>query len=241
MAKIVTFASGKGGVGKSSVTAGVGLALAKNGFKTLVIDFDIGLRSLDVMLGVSEMIIFDWGDLLLDRCSAEQATVECNSLSFLAAPQSFCDEFTSDAVSQMLDSLSKDYEYVLLDAPAGITGGFTLACLAANQVLLVTTPDNVCARTCAYTARLLRSMGVDDLRLIINRFASRPACKGRLLNIDDCIDAATVQLFGVVPEDSQVVYSSVLAQPPEEYSPSSSAYERIAARITGRRIPLVVE
>ena len=241
MAKIIAVASGKGGVGKSSVTAGVGLSLAKNGFKTLVLDFDIGLRSLDVMLDVSEMIIFDWGDLLLDRCSAEQAIVDCDGLSFLAAPQNFAEEFTAQAVTEMVQKLAQNYDYVLIDAPAGVSGGFSLACLAAEQVLLVTTPDNVCLRTCSYTAKILRSMGVKDIRLIINRFASRPVCKGKLLNIDDCIDISTVQLFGIVPEDSQIVYSSVLARHPEEYSPSASAYERIAARIAGRRIPLVVE
>lgn len=240
MAEIITVASGKGGVGKSSVTCGVASSLAKNGFKVLAADFDIGLRSLDLMLGVSEKVIFDWGDLLLGRCSRTQAVIDCG-LDFLAAPQKFDEAFTVDAVAELFESVKDDYDFIFIDAPAGVAESFTLSCAPADRIFLVTTPDNVGVRSCSYAARLLRATGKHNIGLIINRFALKPVYKHRLLNIDDCIDASTVQLFGIVPEDPQVIYSSVLSRPPEDYSPSASAYERIAARLAGLKIPLVVE
>ncbi|MEE1011931.1 MAG: AAA family ATPase, partial [Acutalibacteraceae bacterium] len=140
MAEIILVASGKGGSGKSSFTAGVSRALTSLGKKVLAIDCDIGLRSLDIMFDVSEKVVFDWGDLLLGRCTPEQAVIKGN-IDLLAAPRNFSDDFTPEATAKTFSSFSEDYDYILLDSPAGIDRGFILAASAADRAVVVSTPD----------------------------------------------------------------------------------------------------
>lgn len=240
MAQKIVFASGKGGVGKSSAALGVSKALAARGFKVLLSDFDIGLRSLDLMLGVSETVVFDWGDLLLRRCTAEQALISVGLLDFLAAPQSFDEAFTPASVKELfVGELDRFYDFMIFDAPAGVGSGFSLACASAELAFLVTTPDSVCVRSCFAAAReLRRSVSQAQLRLLINRFEEKPVIKKRLLNIDECIDSVAVRLGGVIPEDEGVVTSSVTGKPLDGSSPAAKAYDRIARRLIGERVPL---
>lgn len=242
MSKVICIASGKGGVGKSSVTSGIASCLAAEGFRVLCLDFDISLRCLDIMLGVSEKVVFDWGDFALGRCDAAQCIVECGENLFLAAsPAESDDNFTTSVIARMVNSVRNDYDFVLIDAPAGVQEGFLLAASAADSVILVSTPDLVCVRSCSAAGRILRNSGKENIRLIINRFNSKAAVKGRFLNIDDCIDAAGVQLLGVVPEDRLVTFSPEVEGRGEGYSPAGTAYERIARRLCGEDVPLVVE
>ncbi len=240
MAEIILIASGKGGSGKSTFVNGISSALADLGKKVLAADCDIGLRSLDLMFGVTENVVFDWGDLLLERCSREQAVIK-GKVDFLAAPRSFDDGFTPESVSELFRSLADDYDYIILDAPAGIDRGMRLAASAADRAIVVSTADSICVRSCARAFDELRRLGIDDARLVINMFEVKPVCKKKLLNIDQCIDETGVQLLGVVPRDINVGYSSVTGENPGEFSPSSLAYKRIAKRITGQRVPLVCE
>lgn len=240
MAEIIIVASGKGGSGKSSFVTGVGRALANLGKKVLAIDCDIGLRSLDLLFGVSENVVFDWGDLLLERCSAEQAIIK-SDIDLLTAPRSFCDDFTTEAVAKLFKSFSEKYDYILLDSPAGIDRGFQLAAAGADKAVVVTTPDSVCVRSCSRAFDELRRIGIEEARLVINMFEVKPVCKKKLLNIDQCIDETGVQLLGIVPRDINVGFASVIGSAPGEFSPSTLAYSRIAKRITGKRIPLVCE
>lgn len=240
MAQIIVIASGKGGTGKSSFTVGVGRALARLGFKVLAADCDIGLRSLDILLGVSSQVVFDWGDLLLERCSAEQAIINAD-IDFLAAPRSYYDEFTPEAVSSLFKSLSDKYDYILLDSPAGIDRGFSLAAAGADRAIVVTTPDSVCVRSCSMAFSELNKLKIEDTRLVINMFEVKPVCKNKLLNIDKCIDETGVQLLGVVPRDANIGFSSVTGTSPREFAPSTLAFNRIAKRISGQRVPLVCE
>ncbi len=240
MAQIIVIASGKGGTGKSSFTVGVGRALARLGFKVLAADCDIGLRSLDILLGVSSQVVFDWGDLLLERCSAEQAIINAD-IDFLAAPRSYYDEFTPESVSSLFKSLSDKYDYILLDSPAGIDRGFSLAAAGADRAIVVTTPDSVCVRSCSMAFAELNKLKIEDTRLVINMFEVKPVCKNKLLNIDKCIDETGVQLLGVVPRDANIGFSSVTGTSPREFAPSTLAFNRIAKRISGQRVPLVCE
>lgn len=240
MAEIILVSSGKGGSGKSSFTAGVSRALAACGKKVLAVDFDIGLRSLDLLLGVSDKVVFDWGDLLLERCTAEQATVRGN-VDLLAAPPRFNNAFTAETVAKMIKSLKPDYDYILIDSPAGIDRGFELAAAGAEKAVVVSTPDSVCVRSCGRAFDELNKIGISDVRLIINMFEVKPVCKHRLLNIDQCIDETGVQLLGIVPRDPNLGYCSVTGVVPGEFSPSTLAFSRIAKRITGKRVPLVCE
>ncbi|MGN0543393.1 MAG: P-loop NTPase [Acutalibacteraceae bacterium] len=240
MAQIILVASGKGGSGKSSFVTGVSSALAAMGKKVLAVDCDIGLRSLDILFGVTEKIVFDWGDLILDRCTREQAVIKGRA-DLLAAPRSFCDELTPEAAAKLFKSFSEDYDYIFLDSPAGIDRGFQIAAAGADRAIVVSTPDSVCVRSCSRAFDELRRLGIEDVRLIINMFEVKPVCKRRLLNIDQCIDETGVQLLGIVPRDIAVGYSSVTGTAPGEFSPSTLAYSRIAKRITGKRVPLVCE
>lgn len=240
MAEIIVIASGKGGSGKSSFTAGVGRALAALNKKVLAIDCDIGLRSLDLLFGVSENVVFDWGDLLCDRCTVEQAIIKAE-IDLLAAPRNFSSEFTPESTAELFHSFAKDYDYILLDSPAGIDRGFRISASGANRAIVVTTPDNICVRSCARAFDELRRLGIEDARLVINMFEVKPVCKKKLLNIDQCIDETGVQLLGIVPRDINVGFCSVTGETPGEFSPSTLAYKRIAKRITGQRIPLVCE
>lgn len=240
MAEIIVVASGKGGSGKSSFVTGVSRALAAMDKKVLAIDCDIGLRSLDLLFGVTENVVFDWGDLLLDRCTAEQALIS-GEIDLLAAPRSFYDEFTPDAVAKLFKSFSEDYDYIFIDSPAGIDRGFQLAAAAADKAIVLSTPDNVCVRSCSRAFDELRRLKIEDVRLIINMFEVKPVCKKKLLNIDQCIDETGVQLLGIIPRDINVGFCSVTGTIPGEFSPSTLAFKRIAKRITGKRVPLICE
>ena len=240
MAQIILVASGKGGAGKSSFVTGIAGALTTLGKKVLAVDCDIGLRSLDIMFGLTEQVVFDWGDLLLDRCTKEQAVIS-GKIDFLAAPRSFYDEFTPDAVGKLFKSFSDDYDYIFLDAPAGIDRGFRLSAAGADSAIVVSTPDSVCVRSCSRAFDELRRLGIEDVRLVINMFEVKPVCKKKLLNIDQCIDETGVQLIGIVPRDFNISFSTVTGKAPDRFSPSGLAFSRIAKRITGKRIPLVCE
>ena len=240
MAEIILVASGKGGSGKSTFTVGVSKALASCGKRVLAIDCDIGLRSLDLLLGVSESVVFDWGDLLEGRCSAEQALIK-GSVDLLAAPRASGDGFTDEGFRQMVAGFDNDYDFIFLDSPAGIDRGFTLAASGARRAVVVTTPDSVCVRSCNRAFCELDRLGIADVRLIINMFEVKPVCKRRLLNIDQCIDETGVQLLGIVPRDISLGFCSVTGDAPGEFSPSTLAFQRIAKRLCGQKAPLICE
>ncbi|MBQ4626139.1 MAG: P-loop NTPase, partial [Clostridia bacterium] len=156
-------------------------------------------------------------------------------------PRSYYDEFTQESVSALFKSLSENYDFILLDSPAGIDRGFQLAASGADRAVVVTTPDSVCVRSCSMAFAELNKLKIEDIRLVINMFEVKPVCKKKLLNIDKCIDETGVQLLGVVPRDANIGFSSVTGTSPKEFAPSSLAFNRIAKRISGQRVPLVCE
>ncbi len=240
MAEIIMVASGKGGSGKSTFTVGVSRALAQLGKKVLAIDCDIGLRSLDLLFGVSEKVVFDWGDLLGERCTAEQAVISGN-VDLLAAPLSYGESFTEDGFSKLVHGFDGKYDFIFIDSPAGIDRGFSLAASGAKRAITVTTPDSVCVRSCNRAFRELDRLGVVNVRLVINMFESKPVCKRRLLNIDQCIDETGVQLLGIIPRDPSLGFCSVTGNAPNEFSSSTLAFRRIAKRLCGEKTPLICE
>ncbi|MBR4766045.1 MAG: P-loop NTPase [Clostridia bacterium] len=238
MAQKYVFVSGKGGVGKSSVALGLARSMSEKGLRVLIADFDIGLRSLDLMLGVSETVVFDWGDVLLGRCSIKDAVINNGSLAFFPAPVEYDEAFTAEEVKKLFEVLDGDFDFMLFDAPAGVGRVFELACAPAEKAVLVTTPDSVCVRSCSVAAAKVRSLGIEKPELIINRFVEKPVTKGRLLNLDDCIDSVAAKLIGVVPEDFAIVTSSVTGEQPGKNSPAAKAFDRICLRMNGERVPL---
>ena len=236
----IVIASGKGGVGKSSAAVGIGHALKKLDKKVLLVDCDLSLGGLDIMLDVAKDIVFNWGDVLAGRCETENAIIDADGISFLAVPDVDENEISADAFNSLFAQLDSDFDYIIFDSPAGIAEGFTLCAGAADRAIIVATPDNVCVRSGARAADRLRATGIEDIRLIINRFEVKPVRKHRLLNIDECIDAASLQLIGIVPEDNAITYSTVTGITPDR-SPAARAFARIARRIDGERLPLVIE
>lgn len=240
MAEKILVASGKGGVGKSTFTAGISKELSLRGKKVLAIDCDIGLRSLDLLLGCSADVVFDWGDVILGRCTVNQAILT-GDVDFIAAPGSTNEEFTGEAFMEMVESVSAGYDYIFIDSPAGISHGMQLAACGAEKAVVITTPDNICVRSCSRAFSELEKLGKKDIRLVINMFESKQVIKGKLLNVDECIDETGVQLLGVIPMDRSLGFTSVTGDDPGEYSPSSLAFERIAGRLEGEKIKLVCQ
>lgn len=240
MSQTVVIASGKGGVGKSTLTSGLARELFIREKKVLCIDGDVALRSLDIMLDMGDRVVFNWGDVALGNCNPEEAVVK-DEIDFLAAPVSFSEDFDADVLKNIIPYYSDKYDYILIDAPAGVDKGFEIAARAAERAIVVTTPDAVCVRSCNLCARELEKPGIEDIKLVINMFDSEKVKKGQLYNIDKCIDETCVQLLGLVPYDAAVVYSSVINRVPGEFSPATRAFIRISGRLCGERIPLVFE
>lgn len=238
MGKVYVIASGKGGAGKSTATASLAYALSKRGSSVLVLDCDIGLRSMDIMLGLDTDALFTWGDVIAERCSIGRAVIQRNGISLLCAPLSFEEAFTAEAMRELVDSVKAQYDYILIDAPAGITQAFRLACASADAALIVATPDAICVRTSSITADNLIAMGVKDIRLIINKFNKKDTKNCNALNVDSMIDAAGIQLVGVVPMDAALSHATVKGEPIPQTCMGVQAYERIAARLEGENIKL---
>lgn len=235
MAEKIVVASGKGGVGKSSCSVGIGKELSNKGYKVLLIDTDIALRSLDVLLGVSDRVVFDWGDVICERCSDKKAVIKCKKVDLLSCPLRFDEKFTPEAMKKTVMLYDKDYDFIIIDSPAGVGTGFDIATAAADRALIISTSDRVCVRSACRAAEKLYEKGIDDVRLIINRFVSKSVKKNKLLNIDSVIDDTTVQLIGVVPEDENITFGNVMKRKNQvSYQP----FVRITNRILRKEEPL---
>ena len=241
MAQIILVASGKGGVGKSSVTAFLGKALVKQNKKVLLIDLDVMLKSLDIILGCTEKCVYDWCDVLEGRADAENAVVkgENGNPDLLCAPVSFSPSITQNGLAPFIEPLKENYDYIFLDAPAGLGEMLMLGSQIADFALTVATPDEVCVRSANMAADMMKKYGMNgEIRLIINRFRKKDVRKGSLLNADSVIDKTGVRLIGIVPEDSAVKFFSVSGKPLSPRSQAYPAFERIALRLDGKNIPL---
>ncbi|MBP9989327.1 MAG: P-loop NTPase [Ruminococcus sp.] len=240
MAEKIILASGKGGVGKSSLTAGLAVALCNLGAKVLVIDFDIGMGCLDLILASDDTGIFNWGDIVSENCEPDSALRSTIGPQLLVAPQKFDETFTSENIKKLIEHFDGEFDYILFDSPAGVSGGFLLAAECADRAIIVSTPDEVCVRVGCYTAEKLSELGIDDVKLVINRFNKALTVQGHYLNIDEVIDATYLQLLGIIPEDKKLSYCSVIGMQSLEKSSAKSAFLRIARRLEGVNVPLKI-
>ena len=238
MAEKIVIASGKGGVGKTSCCVAIGKELARRDHGVLLVDGDIGLRSLDVLLGVSERIVYDWGDIIKGKCMKDTALVNAGGIDLLTCPLHFDETYTPESVKEMIMLFDGDYDYILIDAPAGIDTGFELASSAADRALIVSTADRVCVRSASRAGEKLEQAGMRDIRLIINRFRRKSVASRKLLNIDKVIDETMLQLIGVVPEDENITFGKVMER---KSQPSYDAFVRIVGRIKREQIPLTLK
>ena len=244
MGELIAVLSGKGGTGKTSVCAGVATALSQLGEKVLCIDCDIGLRNLDISLGISEIGTLSFLDICqggypLDLASRHPVFP---NLSFLTAPMG-CPASAIDpaAFSAMLNEARQKFSYVLLDAPAGIEDGFSLAAKFADRVILVTGADPAAIRDAARAAEVLELMDKTNARLVVNRVNKKMTAYINL-TIDDVMDQAGLPLLGLVPEDENVLLASAFKQPLLGYTHkgAAAACRRIAKRIQGLSVPISI-
>ncbi len=245
MGQCIAVVSGKGGTGKTSFTAGVGEALALSGRKVLCLDCDVGLRNLDLALGLSDRALMDFSDVAQGRCSLESAVVEhprLPGLFLLTAPvRTRGRPVTETQMADLLAEVRKRYDFCLLDAPAGLGTGFLLATAAADRAVVVTTTDPSSLRDAQHTVMELDRFGSGKLHLVVNRVRKK-LLRSMHATIDDAIDKAGLPLIGVVPEDDALLLSLNRGTPlllANSQSPAAWAYRNIAARLQGGRVPLL--
>lgn len=246
MAKAICVASGKGGTGKTSVASGIACTLAALGKQVIVLDADVGLRNMDIVLGVSDAALFDFTDVISGNAELSRALLQhplIDNLKLLSAPLG---EFagrdtTVDEMAELVSEMKKLCDFVIIDCPAGLDFGFKLAAAAADSAILVATPDTVSLRDAQLTRFALKSRGISDIRLVVNRV--RPSLMRRFetANIDEAIDRTNTQLIGIVPEDKNVIAAANCGKLlfTNLRSPAAKAYRNIARRICGENVPLL--
>lgn len=244
MGELIGILSGKGGTGKTSITAGIATALAEQKKQVLCIDCDIGLRNLDISLGMSEEGALSFLDVCQGEYSLDQTTAHplYPTLRFLTAPMNCApDAIDQTAFAAMLRVARERFDYIFLDAPAGIDDGFRLAARSADRIVLVTGPDPAAVRDAGRSAELLELMGKDNIRLVVNRI-NKKIVNELELTVDDIMDAAGLPLLGVVPEDKEVVLAAFYGEPllKGHRRGAAAACRRIAKRIQGQKVPVTL-
>ena len=241
MACVIAVTSGKGGTGKTSITGGTAASLSLMGRRVLCIDMDIGLRNLDISLGLNDRALMDFSDVALGRCPLARAAVshpELKNLSLLTAPMSLPAGLTPDKVRALLDTARTLYDYILIDSPAGLGPGFRLAACGADRALVVATNDASSLRDAQRTVAELER--VRQVHLVMNRIQPRLLRKLRT-TIDDAMNAAGLPLIGVVPEDPQVILCANQGIPltSRGHRGAALACWNIALRLEGRQVPVM--
>lgn len=243
MGEVLAVLSGKGGTGKTSVCAGIAAALAESGLGVLCVDCDVGLRNLDISLGLSDSGALSFLDVASGNYSLSQSAVhpQYSKLFFLTAPMNCtAEEISKEAFCAMLRQARKEFDMILLDAPAGVDAGFRLVSAAADRFLLVTGYGPASVRDAARVGELLELMGKKDVRLIVNRVDEDMLSTVRL-TIDDVMDMSGLPLAGIVPEDPCVTLAASFSRPLLKYAPrcpASKACRRISRRIRGLHEPV---
>ncbi len=241
MAHILTVLSGKGGVGKSTLCVNIAMSLSQNGKRVLLIDGDISLRSLDMLLGLDGMVLYDWSDVLEDRCDADKARLFFDdNLQLLPAPLEHPENLNTETFKALLSQYSENYDYIIIDSPAGIGELPLIYAECADNCIIVATPDNVSARSACVAGTELVKAGINDNRLflIINRFDSFAVRTSKYLNIDEIINITYLQLLGIIPEDKRIMYTSVKDIELPKSCKAKICFNNIAGRIMGKEIPL---
>lgn len=244
-AKVITITSGKGGVGKTTTTANLGVALARMNLKVVLMDADIGLRNLDIILGLENRIVYDLVDVVEGRCKLRQAMIKHKQfpdLNLIPAAQTRDKTAVSPAdMVNICDQLRPDYDYILIDSPAGIERGFRNAVAPADEVLIVTNPEVSAVRDADRIIGLVEAENKGPARLIINRIKPDMVKKGEMMSADDVHEILSIKIIGIVPEDENVVPASNSGIPVtlNEGSRAGVAFRNIARRIHGEDVPFM--
>lgn len=246
MGEAIVVTSGKGGVGKTTTTANIGAALAMHGKRVVVIDADIGLRNLDVVLGLENRIVFDIVDVVSGVCRLKQALIRDKRFEGLfllpAAQTKDKDAVNVEQMKELIDDLKKTHDYVIVDCPAGIEQGFKNAIAGADRAIVVTTPEVSAVRDADRIIGLLEASGIEHQpKLVVNRIRIDMVKRGDMMNIQDIEDILAINLIGVVPDDEQVVISTNRGEPAVKAQDSISgrAFTNIARRLQGEEVELL--
>jgi len=245
MGEVIVITSGKGGVGKTTTTANIGTGLAALGHKVVLVDTDIGLRNLDVVMGLENRIVYDIVDVTHGNCRLKQALIKDKRFEGLcllpAAQTKDKTAVTPDQMRELSAELKKEFDYVIIDCPAGIEQGFKNAIAGAEKALVVTTPEVSAVRDADRIIGLLEAAELRDPRLIVNRLRPWMVKKGDMMSIDDIIDILAIDLLGVVPEDEMIVVTTNKGEPAvlDNTSRAGQAYRNMARRIAGEDVPLM--
>ncbi len=244
--RVITITSGKGGVGKTTTTANLGVALARRGKRVACVDADIGLRNLDVVMGLENRIVYDLVDVVEGRAKLRQALIKDKRLPDLVLlPAAQTRDKTAVKETQMIklvDDLKKEFDFVLIDSPAGIEHGFRNAIAPADEVIIVTTPEVSAVRDADRIIGLTEAAEKPTPRLIINRLRPAMVKRGDMLDTKDVLEVLAVELIGIVPEDEAIITSTNKGQPVafDDRSLAGGAFTRIAQRLLGEDVPFMV-
>lgn len=251
MARIIVVTSGKGGVGKTTTSAAIAMGLAKKGHKTAVIDFDVGLRNLDLVMGCERRVVYDFVNVINNEASLKQALIKdkrCDQLYILPASQTRDkDALTTEGVEKILEELSKEFKYIVCDSPAGIERGATLAMYFADDAFVVTNPEVSSVRDSDRMLGILASKsrraerGEEPIKeyLLLTRYSPERVKLGEMLSVDDVQEILSLHLLGVIPESKSVLNASNSGIPVilDEQSDAGQAYQDIVARYLGENKP----
>ena len=245
MARIIVVTSGKGGVGKTTSSAAIATGLAQKGKKTVVIDFDIGLRNLDLIMGCERRVVYDFVNVIQGDASLNQALIKdkrTENLFILPASQTRDkDAITPEQMQDICNQLAEDFDYVIIDCPAGIEQGFKNAIAGADRAIVVTTPEVSAVRDADRIIGLWEAEGKGSPQLIINRLRPDMVRRGDMIDIQDILDILAIPLIGVVPDDEGIVISTNRGEPAvmDEKNMAGLAYRNIVRRIMGEDVPFI--
>jgi septum site-determining protein MinD len=245
-ARVVTVTSGKGGVGKTTLSANLGVALAMQGHRVVVIDADVGLRNLDMMMGLENRIVYDLVDVIEGRCRLRQALVHDKRLPELfllpAAQTRDKSAVSPDDMVRICDQLREQHDFILVDSPAGIEQGFRYAVAPADEVLIITNPEVAAVRDADRVVGLIEAAEKGPARLIVNRVRPDMVRRGEMLGISDVIELLAIDLIGIVPEEPEILVSANQGRPiafSRDGSLAGRAFHNIARRLQGEDVPFL--
>ncbi|NLY17773.1 MAG: septum site-determining protein MinD [Clostridiaceae bacterium] len=245
MGEVIVITSGKGGVGKTTTTANLGTGLSLEKKKVVLIDTDIGLRNLDVVMGLENRIVYDLVDVVEGTCRIKQALIKdkrFDGLYLLPAAQTRDkNSVTPEQMMKLCDDLREEYDYILIDCPAGIEQGFKNAIAGADRAIVITTPEVSAVRDADRIIGLLEASEIRNPLLIVNRVRPDMVKKGDMMSIEDIVDILAIQIIGVVPDDENIIISTNRGEPAvtEGKSIAGQAYRNITKRILGEEVPFV--
>ena len=246
MGEVIVITSGKGGVGKTTTTANLGSSLAETGKKVVLVDTDIGLRNLDVVMGLENRIVYDIVDVIEEKCKLRQALIKDKRFEELfllpAAQTRDKSAINEEQMKELTKKLKEEFDYILIDCPAGIEQGFKNAIAGADRAIVVTTAEISAIRDADRIIGLLESSEIKNPELIVNRLRPAMVKKGEMMEVEYILDLLSVDLVGVVPDDEYIITQTNKGEPviKNRKAPSGKAYVEIARRILGENIEVTI-